>query len=136
MTQVLIFLSEQWLLVSILAALIITFFWNEKRRSGKSLTFHQATRLLNDEAAILIDLREAKDFKAGHINNAMNIPYAKLKNSQADLDKHKEKTIILVDKMGQHAGAAGRELMKLGFDVGRLEGGMSEWYGQKMPVVK
>jgi rhodanese-related sulfurtransferase len=52
------------------------------------------------------------------------------------LEPHKSKTLILVDKMGQHAGAAGRLLKAEGFTVNRLEGGMTEWQNQNLPLVK
>jgi rhodanese-related sulfurtransferase len=52
------------------------------------------------------------------------------------LHKHKDKLIVLVDQMGQHAGTAGKVLSKDGFDVRRLSGGMSEWQHQNMPVVQ
>jgi len=39
--------------------------------------------------------------------------------------------------MGQHAGAAGTQLKKAGFEnVSRLRGGIAEWRGQNLPVVK
>jgi len=44
---------------------------------------------------------------------------------------------VLVCKMGQSAGAAGRKLRTDGFlDVRRLSGGMTEWNASNLPVVK
>ena len=136
MEKYIAFVIEQWLLVSVFLALVFLYFWNEKRRSGKSITTHEATRLINADSATLVDLREGKDFKVGHISNAINIPYAKLNERTPELEAHKQKTLILVDKMGQHTGAAGRELIKQGYQVARLEGGMTEWLNQKLPIVK
>ena len=48
----------------------------------------------------------------------------------------RQKLIVLVDQMGQHAGSAGKLLTKDGFNVRRLKGGMSEWQHQSMPVVQ
>ena len=124
------------MLVGILAVLISGFIVLEKKGGGASLSFHEATRLLNTEQAILIDLRDDKEFKAGHIVDALHIPYAKLADRESELNKHKTKTIILVDKMGQHAGAAGKTLKEKGYTVARLQGGMVEWQGQNLPVVK
>ena len=136
MEKYIAFVIEQWLLVSVFLALVFLYFWNEKRRSGKSIITHEATRLINADSATLVDLREGKDFKVGHISNAINIPYAKLNERTPELEAHKQKTLILVDKMGQHTGAAGRELIKQGYQVARLEGGMTEWLNQKLPIVK
>lgn len=136
MEKFIAFAVEQWLLMSVFTGLIVLYFWNEKRRSGKVMSIHEVTRLINSDSGVLVDLREGGDYKSGHINNAVNIPYNKLNDRANELDKHREKTVVLVDKMGQHTGAAGRELIKLGYQVARLEGGMTEWQAQKLPVVK
>lgn len=130
------FVAEQWLLISILVALVAAFLVFESRKGGAVVSYHQATRLLNDERAVLLDVRDASDFKAGHIAGAIHIPYASLNARASELDKHKTKQIILADKMGQHAGAAGKTLRDKGFDVVRLSGGMAEWKHQNLPLVK
>lgn len=130
------FVTEQWLLVSILSVLVIAFLLLEARKGGMTITHHQATRLINNGAAVLIDLRDAKEFKVGHIVDAINIPYANLASRIDDLEKYKSKQIIVVDKMGQHAGSAGKILRDKGFQVVRMQGGMMEWMQQNLPVVK
>ncbi|MCE2027790.1 rhodanese-like domain-containing protein [Sessilibacter corallicola] len=134
--DILVFASEQWILVTVLVSLIMLYFWNEKRRSGQSISTHEATRLINSDTAVLIDIREANEFKTGHIANAINMPYTKMKNNLSQFDVQPDKTVILVDKLGTHTAAIGRELVKAGRQVCRLEGGMSEWQNQKLPVVK
>nr|WP_269783417.1 rhodanese-like domain-containing protein [Marinibactrum halimedae] len=127
---------QQWLLVSVLVGLVYVYLWNERRRSGRSVSFHEATRMINANEAVMLDLREGSEFKQGHIVDAVNIPFAKVKDRMSEIEALKDKTIILVDKMGQHSGSVGRDLNKLGLSVCRLEGGMTEWISQKLPVVK
>ena len=134
MTQFLIFLGQQWMLVSLLLALLGFFMWNENRRAGSSLSVHQLTHQVNNANALGVDLREPKEFREGHVVDALNIPYAKLAERMADLDK--TRPLVLVDKMGQHSAAAGRTLMQAGYQVSRLNGGMSEWTASNLPVVK
>ena len=74
----------------------------------------------------MIDIRSTKDFAAGHIVGALNIPHDKLTARVGELEKHKAKTIILVDAMGQTAGTHARELMKSGFTAAKLV----RWYFQ------
>lgn len=136
MADFFIFISEQFILVSVLLVLIYLFILNEKRRGGKSLNCNQVTQLLNQDKAVLIDLRDAAEYSAGHIVNALHIPYNKISERWEELLPHKEKQIVLVDKMGQHSGAAGNILRGKEFQVGRLQGGMAEWQGQNLPVVK
>lgn len=130
------FVMEQWILVSILTALVVAFLVLESRKGGTTISHHEATRLLNSGQAVLIDLRDSKEFKAGHIVDAINIPYASLNSKVGDLEKYKGKQIIVVDKMGQHAGSAGKILRDKGFQVVRMQGGMMEWTQQNLPVVK
>lgn len=134
MTQFLIFLGQQWMLVSLLLALLGLFLWNENRRAGSSLSVHQLTQQVNNANALVVDLREPKEFREGHVVDALNVPYAKLAERMSELDK--TRPLVLVDKMGQHSAAAGRTLMQAGFQVSRLAGGMSEWTASNLPVVK
>jgi rhodanese-related sulfurtransferase len=92
--------------------------------------------MINADEALLLDIRDSKEFKAGHIAGAVNIPQAKLSDKLGELDDHREKFIIIADKVGQNAGAAGRRLRQNGFKVFRLTGGMMEWQSQQLPVVK
>ena len=130
------FVAQQWILFSILAVLVAAFLVFEQRKGGPKVSFHQATRLLNQDTAIVLDVRDGSDFKAGHIVDAVNIPFANLAKSLDQLEKHKSKQIIVVDKMGQHAGSAGKILRDNGFNVVRLQGGISEWSQQNLPLVK
>lgn len=121
---------------SMLAVLVAAFLVLESRKGGAVVSHHQATRLINRGEAVILDVRDAAEFKAGHIVDALNIPYAGLKDKVDLLGKHKSKQIIVVDKMGQHAGAAGKILRDQGFNVVRMQGGISEWTQQNLPLIK
>ncbi len=55
----------------------------------------------------------------------------------SELEKHKEKPLVLVCKMGQHSGAIGKKLAAQGFTgVRRMSGGMMEWQNSNLPLVK
>ncbi|WP_045855877.1 rhodanese-like domain-containing protein [Teredinibacter purpureus] len=131
-----VFLAEQWVLVSALSVLLAGLIVVEGRKGGQSLSHHEMTRLINAGNGIIVDVRDAKEFKAGHIVDAINIPFAKLADRASELEKHRAKTLVVVDKMGQHAGAAGKTLRDKGFTVNRLQGGIGEWQAQNLPVVK
>jgi len=134
--DVLVFITEQWMLVSILFGLIFLYVFTEKQKGGKSISSHELTRMVNDGSAVVLDVREAKDYKAGHIVDAVNIPFNAMEKRIVELDKYEGKTIVIVDKMGQHAGAVGKQLAQRGFSISRLSGGMMDWQGQNLPVVK
>ena len=131
-----IFVSEQWLLITLLAALIAIFIISEQRKSGKSLGTSELVRLMNSEQAVVVDVRSAAEFEGGHIHGALNIPHQKLASRMAELEKYRDKTIVVVDKIGQHSGRTGKALSSNEFTVCRLSGGISEWQGSSLPLVK
>ena len=58
-----IFISEQWLLVSVLLVLIYIFAITERNKSGKPVSPRELTQLLNTDEAVLLDIREQKEYK-------------------------------------------------------------------------
>ena len=130
------FVSNHYVLSSLFVALLILLFITETRKGGKSLSNRELTALVNSGEGVVLDVRAKKEFDAGHIVDALNIPYEKLVSRTGELEKHKAKTIILVDAMGQTAGTHARELMKSGFTAAKLSGGISSWKGDNLPLVK
>ncbi len=54
----------------------------------------------------------------------------------SELDKYKNKPVVLVCKMGQQSGAAGKQLKAANFeDVYKMSGGMMEWGNLQLPTV-
>jgi len=130
------FVSQQWVLVAALAVVVFMLFFHESRKSGPSLSPQQAINMVNGQEGVFLDLRDASDYKSGHIVDALHIPAAKLESRLAELEKNKSKPIVLVCKMGQHAGAAGKQLKANGFEqVYKMSGGMMEWSNLQLPTV-
>ena len=130
------FVSQQWVLVTALVVVVFMLFFHESRKSGPSLSPQQAINVVNGQEGVFLDIRDAADFKSGHIVDALHIPAAKLESRMAELEKSKSKPIVLVCKMGQHAGAAGKQLKANGFEqVYKMSGGMMEWSNLQLPTV-
>ncbi len=130
------FLSQQWLLVVALLSVVVMLFLHESRQSGPAVSPQQAINLVNSEDGVFVDLRDAGDFGKGHIVGAVNIPAAKLAERMVELDKHKDKPVVLVCKMGQQSSAAGKQLKAAGFNqVYKMTGGMMEWGNSQLPTV-
>ena len=131
------FISNHPVLVGTFLLLLALFIRNEMRRGGKTVTPQQLVDRVNRESAIVVDVRDRKEFEAGHIVNAINIPYASLQTRIDELRKFTEQPVIIACGMAQHSGAAGTMLRKQGFkDVSRLGGGMVEWRNQNLPVTR
>ena len=137
MDKFLIFVADHWILSSLFVGLLAALFISERLRSGKVLTPQQTVMLLNREDAVVVDVRDKKDKAEGSILGAHHIPIGLLKERAVELDKYKDKIIIIADKMGQHSGAAVKTLAAAGFkNVQRLSGGMVEWRNVNLPVSK
>ncbi len=130
------FLAQQWILVAALLAVIVMLIMHESRKSGPSVSPQQAINMVNAEDGVFLDLREAAEFKKGHIVGAINIPSTKLSTRLVELEKYKDKPIVLVCKMGQQSGAAGKQLKAENYTkVYKMTGGMMEWTNLQLPTV-
>lgn len=131
------FLGEQWILASAVAVMIMLLLQHESRKGGQSVTPQQLSDLINKEEGMVLDIRDSKDFKDGHIVNAKNITVAGLEKHMSELNSHKQKPIIVVCKMGQTATGITKRLKAEGFEsVYKLSGGIMEWKASNFPLVK
>ena len=131
------FVISHPILVGVFVVFLTLFIVNEIRRSGQSVSTHQLVSLVNTQGALIVDVRDASEYSAGHIVDAVNIPYTALQSRINEIEKYKEKPVVVTCKMGQHSGMAGTILKKAGFqDVSRLKGGYAEWERQNLPLVK
>ncbi len=98
----------------------------------------EATRLINKEEAVVVDLRQRDDFRKGHIAGAVNLLPAEIKaNNVGELDKHKSKPIIVVDGSGMQAQEPASALVNAGFtQVYVLKDGVAGWSGENLPLVR
>ncbi len=105
------------------------------RRGGPGVSPAQATMLINREDATVIDVREAGEFASGHLLNARHIPLAELDKRLGELEKFKNKPVILNCQSGARSSSACELLRKAGFtNVHNLEGGVAAWEQAGMPI--
>jgi rhodanese-related sulfurtransferase len=131
------FIGAKWYLFTAAIVLLLLLMNHERRKGGASITPAQLTMLVNQHEGIVVDLREAGDYRQGHIADSINLPYTKLAERVAELDRHREKPVVLVCKFGQSAGPAAKTLKEKGFaKVFKLGGGISEWQGSQLPLVR
>lgn len=103
----------------------------------KTVNVWDAVQLINHESAVVIDVSEQPEFKTGHIPNAMNIPLASLTGRVKELEKHKNKPIVLTCRSGNRSGRGAVTLRKHGFEkVYALSGGITAWQRDNLPVEK
>ncbi|MBF0256047.1 MAG: rhodanese-like domain-containing protein [Gammaproteobacteria bacterium] len=94
-----------------------------------------ATELINNEDALVIDVRPAADFSKGHLINAQNIPMSGFAGQIDSLRKHQSRPIIINCNSGAQSASACRMLRKAGFErVFNLRGGILGWQNANFPV--
>ena len=139
MSRVFEFIGNNLLLCSAFVAVLamVIYFEYMKFFSGlKALSPFAATKLLNDGEALFIDVRDDKEFKAGHVLNARSIPLSSMDKFMHELEKHKEKDVVVYCDSGQRAQKAGMRLKKNGFtQLHIISGGLNEWQKANLPTV-
>ncbi|MEL6750210.1 MAG: rhodanese-like domain-containing protein, partial [Pseudomonadota bacterium] len=113
--------------------------WNliSHGRDKQTIGPQEATRLINREQAVVVDVRPVNDFKTGYIINAHNIPSNGLKDQLKVLQKYRNKPIIAVCRSGMTSATACKTLRKEGFSqVYNLQGGMQAWETANLPIRK
>ncbi len=127
------FMGNHPFLFGTLGVLIVLFFIFEGQRNGRKISPQSLGILVKAKNAILVDLRDAKDFREGHISGSRNIPYSQIA-AHADELKAAERPLVFICNLGQVAGSA---LQQVGHtDSYRLDGGISNWKAQGLPLVK
>lgn len=102
---------------------------------GSGLTPLQATLLMNREDALVLDVREASEWSAGHIANSRNIPISQLAKRIQELEKFKTRALIVNCQGGNRSTSACGTLKKHGFEkVHNLAGGVTAWKEAGLPV--
>ena len=132
------FINQNILLISIVIVSGLGLLWPMFMRSGANeVNPAAATLLINREDAHVIDVREADEFAGGHLPEARNVPLAKLADRIAEIEKYKDKPVILCCASGMRSGKACGQLGKLGFTkVHNLAGGVDAWVGAGYPIKK
>ncbi|HYD63009.1 MAG TPA: rhodanese-like domain-containing protein [Noviherbaspirillum sp.] len=130
------FLDNIWLIgIAILSGGALL--WPNLQRRGARVSTLQATQLINQGKAIVVDVREPAEFSAGHLRDAKNIPLGELSNRIGELDKFKSKSAIVVCQSGARSAKAAAQLKKAGFNEAySLDGGIAAWQAQGLPLAK
>ena len=134
------FLLNNVALVALLLASGVLLVWPELSKlagigGGDSLGTLEATRLMNQPATLVLDIRDDKEFAAGHLPRARHIPLADLPTRSAEIQKFKDKPVLVTCRTGNRSSSAVRALKKLGFtNVFQLKGGLAAWEQASLPV--
>ena len=132
------FLLNNLALVALFLASGALLIWPEISRfagGADSIGTLEATRLMNQPGALVLDVREPAEFASGHLPRARHIPLRELGKRMDEIARFKEKPVIVTCRSGARSGSACRKLKNAGFtQVYNLKGGVPAWEQASLPV--
>jgi len=133
------FVQNNWLLILVFVTsggMLVWPLFQKRLAPGRDVGTHEATRLINSNA-VLLDVRETKEFEGGRLPRAIHIPLSQLASRGGELSRHAGKPVITYDMAGNRSRMANGVLGRLGFkDVYNLRGGYKAWKDAGLPVEK
>jgi rhodanese-related sulfurtransferase len=95
----------------------------------------EALNLINHQSALVLDVREESEYKAGHILNAKWLPLGNLTARVGELQRYREQPVVVVCRSGNRSAAACALLGKQGFTGAvNLAGGVTAWEKSNLPL--
>ncbi len=126
------------IMMSALFAIIIMIVMNEFKQKLLGFTEiapGEAVRMINHDDAVVVDVRDDKEFSEGHVINAVHIPLGLLDSKLDTLEQYRDKPLIVYCRSGQRSAKAGSILQRQGFkSIYKLKGGMMAWTSADLPV--
>jgi rhodanese-related sulfurtransferase len=110
------FFIENWVLIAVAFAAGAMLVWPAVSAGGRAGTLNtvQAVQRMNREKAVVIDVSESKEFAAGHVIGAKNLPLDELEAKLPTAVKNKAVPLIMVCATGAKANRAVAIAKKLG----------------------
>lgn len=109
------------LMIAMLAIALPALAWSNEQSQSVSVA-QKAVR----EKGIWIDVRTPEEFKAGHLQGAINIPVDKIAQEIAKVSKNKNEPIHVYCRSGRRSEAALHILQDMGYSKVKNQGGYQE----------
>ena len=107
------------------------------QRGIKEIDTRIAIQLINQQDAVILDVRDDSEYANGHLPNSKHIPSEKIEERWVELQKFREKPIVMVYRSGIRSNQPSLILRKNGFaQVFNLMGGIDTWKRANLPIVK
>ncbi len=129
---------NHWLVVATVVVLVLVIVIEIRARaeSFSAISPHDAIRLMN-HGAVVIDLRAAEQYSAGHLAGARRMDGEQILKAGETLKKYLQKPLIVYDESGSLGTSAARQLKAQGFaQAFNLRGGLAAWRSDNLPLEK
>lgn len=97
----------------------------------RQISQEEAKRMMDEQQVIILDVREAQEYAAGHIPGAVLLPVGSIdEESAAGVIPEKDSTVLVYCRSGNRSKTASAKLAELGYTQLYEFGGINTWpYG-------
>jgi len=130
-------LNNIWMVaIAITSGLMLLWsIFGNRLRGVKEVNNAEALQMINHNNAIVLDVREESEYKAGHLLNSKWIPLGKLLDRIGELERYREQPVVIVCRSGNRSASACATLAKKGFTQAyNLSGGVLAWQKSNLPL--
>jgi rhodanese-related sulfurtransferase len=134
------FVQTNWMLILVLVlsgAMLVWPLFQRYFSPVKDVGPALATQLINRRDAVLLDVREPKEFEGGRLPNAVHIPLSQLGSRAGELSKLTSRPVVAYCANGRRSRMAATALTRAGFkEIYCLQGGILAWKKDGLPLGK
>ena len=110
------------IIILIIAVVIVMSLSGTNKSVIQSPNSEEISEIIQDKSVTIIDVRTAEEYKTGHVEGAINIPYDEIEN---EVNYDKDQTIAVYCRTGVRSSEAAKTLEKMGYtkiyDLGGIE---------------
>ncbi len=108
-----------------------------KQANYKEVTSSEAATLIKKAKPLILDVRTPREFKRGHLKDAVLIPVQELEKRMKEILGYKDRDILIYCATGNRSTVASKILNDSGFkQIYNLRYGIYRWYKEKFPVIR
>ncbi len=114
-----------------LVALVFLRRWMISRNLSHYSANEVVEKTKSSTPTILLDVRTVAEYSGGKIKGSINIPLHELRRRMFELEKYREREIIVYCASGNRSIPATQMLMKNGFRAANMRGGLAAWQAMR-----
>lgn len=93
-----------------------------------------SARMASEAPPVILDVRTPREYVAGHVPGAINVPHKALPDRMAEILDFRDREVVLYCERGKRSNMVTAALREAGFSsLWHLQGHMEGWRGQGLP---
>lgn len=93
---------------------------------------NDAARRVERGDAVLLDVREAEEWQAGHAPAARHLPLSELRDRLHEVPQ--DRPLLAICRSGNRSGQVAGALARIGYEIENVDGGMQAWVKAGLPL--